>query len=244
MLTRTLLIRSLPVFTLSRSVPLSLSLTHSLTLSRTLSYALVPSHTLTLSCSLTLSHSLTYTLSLSGTLSRAHAHSLTSLLTRLTHRQATKGKREEIFYTMPEYENWKESLDGAPGWKIKYYKGLGTNTPKEAKEYFRDIDQHRLLFDYEGDEADELIDMAFNKKKADDRKDWILSIKVCALFATCSPLSLLLSPLSICFSVSPSLLRTLSLSLHSPLGSLPLSLSHSLYCSFPVLAGTLLVPWL
>mmetsp|Transcript_11822 Transcript_11822/g.47709 ORF Transcript_11822/g.47709 Transcript_11822/m.47709 type:complete len:1558 (-) Transcript_11822:87-4760(-) len=90
--------------------------------------------------------------------------------------KASKGKKEEVFYTMPEYENWKESLDGAPGWKIKYYKGLGTSTPKEAKEYFRDIDTHRLLFNYDGEEADELIDMAFNKKKADERKDWILSI--------------------------------------------------------------------
>ena len=128
---------------------------------------------------------------------------------------------------MPEYENWKESLDGAPGWKIKYYKGLGTNTPKEAKEYFRDIDQHRLLFDYEGDEADELIDMAFNKKKADDRKDWILSIKVCALFATCSPLSFLLSPLPICFPASPSLPRTLSLSFFPLSFGLPPSLTHT-----------------
>lgn len=104
--------------------------------------------------------------------------------------KATKGKKEEIFYTMPEYENWKESLNGAPGWKIKYYKGLGTNTPKEAKEYFRDIDQHRLLFDYEGEEADELIDMAFNKKKADDRKDWILSIKPETTFVDHSKASL------------------------------------------------------
>ncbi len=37
--------------------------------------------------------------------------------------QATKGKQKKVFYTMPEYENWKESLGGTTtGWSIKYYK--------------------------------------------------------------------------------------------------------------------------
>ena len=50
---------------------------------------------------------------------------------------ATKGKKTEVFYTMPEYDNFKEANDGSTrGWTIKYYKGLGTSTAKEAKEYF------------------------------------------------------------------------------------------------------------
>lgn len=37
--------------------------------------------------------------------------------------QATKGKQRMVFYTMPEYEAWKESLGGVTtGWSIKYYK--------------------------------------------------------------------------------------------------------------------------
>ena len=41
--------------------------------------------------------------------------------------QAIKGTQSRTFYTMPEYESWKESLGGTTrGWKIKYYKGLGT----------------------------------------------------------------------------------------------------------------------
>ena len=37
--------------------------------------------------------------------------------------QATKQKQRLVFYTMPEYEAWKESLGGSTsGWNIKYYK--------------------------------------------------------------------------------------------------------------------------
>lgn len=61
--------------------------------------------------------------------------------------QASKGKQTKTFYTMPEYESWKESLGGTTrGWRIKYYKGLGTSTSTEAKEYFADIDRHRKKF--------------------------------------------------------------------------------------------------
>lgn len=40
--------------------------------------------------------------------------------------QARKGARVHSFYTMPEYESWKEGLGsaGTSGWDIKYYKGL------------------------------------------------------------------------------------------------------------------------
>ena len=62
--------------------------------------------------------------------------------------QATKGKQRLAFFTMPEYEAWKETA--APGWTIKYYKGLGTSDKKEAQEYFADIDLHRKTFVHQG----------------------------------------------------------------------------------------------
>jgi len=51
------------------------------------------------------------------------------------------------FFTIPEYEQWAEGRD-LKGWKIKYYKGLGTSTSKEAKEYFSNIDTHQIEFEY------------------------------------------------------------------------------------------------
>jgi DNA topoisomerase-2 len=72
-----------------------------------------------------------------------------------------------------EYDAWKEEHNDGKGWKIKYYKGLGTSTSIEAKEYFSDLSQHKLDFEYTGDENVQDIEMAFSKKKADARKDWL-----------------------------------------------------------------------
>ena len=57
--------------------------------------------------------------------------------------------------------------------KIKYYKGLGTSTAKEAKTYFSAIDDHRILFEYGDNECDKMIELAFAKKFADERKLWL-----------------------------------------------------------------------
>lgn len=51
--------------------------------------------------------------------------------------------------------------------------GLGTSTSKEAKEYFTDMARHRIRFRYAGDEDDSSIDMAFSKRKIEDRKVWL-----------------------------------------------------------------------
>ncbi len=58
------------------------------------------------------------------------------------------------------------------GWKIKYYKGLGTSTSAEAKEYFEHMSDHEIEFEYD-EQACENLDLAFNKTRADDRKKWI-----------------------------------------------------------------------
>ena len=87
--------------------------------------------------------------------------------------KATKGKQSKVFYTMPEYEAWKEANDGTSGWSIKYYKGLGTSTANEAKEYFASLDHHRKSFVWQSDGDGDLIDMSFSKKRVVDRKAWL-----------------------------------------------------------------------
>merc|ERR1719305_559213 len=77
------------------------------------------------------------------------------------------------FFTLKEYHTWKARNNGGKGGKAKYYKGLGTNTSQEAKEYFKNIAKHEITFQYAGPEDDEAIDLVFNKKRADDRKEWI-----------------------------------------------------------------------
>jgi DNA topoisomerase-2 len=87
--------------------------------------------------------------------------------------KVTKGAETKSFFTQIEYEAWKEENDGARGWNAKYYKGLGTSTAAEAKEYFKAMDQHRMAFTWQSNKDGELIDMAFNKSRADDRKKWM-----------------------------------------------------------------------
>lgn len=86
--------------------------------------------------------------------------------------KAQKGNEVIPFFTIPEYEAWAAQRD-LKGWKIKYYKGLGTSTAKEAKEYFSALAQHRIEFAYEGREDEDAIELAFSKKKADARKEWL-----------------------------------------------------------------------
>ena len=71
--------------------------------------------------------------------------------------QVTKSKNEVPFYSLPEFENWRSTTENPHTWKVKYYKGLGTSTAKEAKEYFSDMDRHRIPFKYAGPEDDEAI---------------------------------------------------------------------------------------
>lgn len=62
--------------------------------------------------------------------------------------KATKGDTVHSFFTIPEYEQWALNQPNLKGYKIKYYKGLGTSTSREAKEYFSAIDQHHIEFEY------------------------------------------------------------------------------------------------
>ncbi|XP_041462217.1 DNA topoisomerase 2-alpha-like isoform X1 [Lytechinus variegatus] len=87
--------------------------------------------------------------------------------------KVSKGKETHPFYSLPEFEEWKEETQGSKSWKVKYYKGLGTSTMKEAKEYFSDMVRHRIPFKYKGPEDDEAIVLAFSKKRCEDRKTWL-----------------------------------------------------------------------
>ena len=84
--------------------------------------------------------------------------------------KAKKGTMELLFYNDGEYNKWKQEND-TKGWKIKYYKGLGTSTGKEFKEYFEN--KKIVLFEHNNETCTDAIDKVFNKKRADDRKDWL-----------------------------------------------------------------------
>ena len=87
--------------------------------------------------------------------------------------RAKKGNEVKLFYNDGEYMQWKDSLGqfGIKGWIIKYFKGLGTSTSKEFKEYF--ANKKIVNFIYNNEQSDDNIDKVFNKKRPDDRKTWL-----------------------------------------------------------------------
>jgi len=91
-----------------------------------------------------------------------------SLLTPIV--KATRSGKEEKFYSLSEFETWKTNHNNGKGYNIKYYKGLGTSTPKEGKEYFKDMKLVQYTWD---DEAQNNLTLAFCKKHTDQRKDWL-----------------------------------------------------------------------
>jgi DNA topoisomerase-2 len=87
--------------------------------------------------------------------------------------KAKKGNQELKFYNEGEYEQWKSNSE-TKGWTIKYYKGLGTSTKTEFREYFEE--KKFVGFEHTGVTSDDAIDMVFNKKRADDRKTWLETV--------------------------------------------------------------------
>jgi len=85
--------------------------------------------------------------------------------------KASKGSESKSFYTDSAFRTWYGS--GKSGWKIKYYKGLGTSTSAEARDYFKKIADLTVKFDMDTMTDDSII-LAFDKKKADARKTWLL----------------------------------------------------------------------
>lgn len=84
--------------------------------------------------------------------------------------KAKKNGQEKLFYNEGEYNLWKQEND-TKGWNVKYYKGLGTSTGKEFKEYF--ANKKIVYFNHEGSVSDNIIDMIFNKKRSEERKGWL-----------------------------------------------------------------------
>jgi DNA topoisomerase-2 len=91
---------------------------------------------------------------------------ITSLSTPIV--KAFKGKHVKIFYNLSEYDVWKES-DDAKGYKTKYYKGLGTSTSDEAKDYFVDIEDK--LINYFWQNVNNELNKELNEEEESEKED-------------------------------------------------------------------------
>lgn len=98
-------------------------------------------------------------------------------ITQLVKVTNKRDGRTLSFFSYPEYQRWKEANNNGEGWTVKFYKGLGTSSAAEAKQYFEAIAKHHVRFVYQDDEDRAALELAFAKDRmaADRRKQWILS---------------------------------------------------------------------
>ena len=85
--------------------------------------------------------------------------------------RASKGGKTVVFYNEGEYRDWLSKESEPKKWTLKYFKGLGTSTATEFKEYFSN--KKIVDFEYSGKNSDDIVDMVFNKKRPEDRKQWL-----------------------------------------------------------------------
>lgn len=110
---------------------------------------------------------------------------------------ASKGKQKNLIYSMSEYNKWKEDHEKEKGWKIQYYKGLGTHDSLSGKNCFSDLDDKlihytwpkityqevkrddwseeisRIMRPINQDLNEDAIRLAFEKERAGIRKHWL-----------------------------------------------------------------------
>ena len=101
-----------------------------------------------------------------------------------------KQKNVHEFYTLTEFDKWKETIDNLKQWTIKYYKGLGTSTSEEAKGYFTNIEKKNIKYlignemieDTDISKSKQKIELAFDKKKAEDKIELLSPASLLTIF--------------------------------------------------------------
>jgi len=89
--------------------------------------------------------------------------------------KATYKDKTFSFPNLRAYTTWRET-NTTNNWQIKYYKGLGTSTAKEAQEYFNNITNNTIdILDTQKQGPNPDVLLAFGKEKVNDRKEWLLN---------------------------------------------------------------------
>jgi DNA topoisomerase-2 len=119
--------------------------------------------------------------------------------------KARKGKVVKEFFNVAEFDSWQNSNSSPDGvsdgeskgkWHIKYYKGLGTSTAEEGKQYFGAFEKHRRSFVWQDATDDATISMAFAKDKANERKEWLLQAAADSAIKASAPSNATIAPLT------------------------------------------------
>jgi DNA topoisomerase-2 len=110
------------------------------------------------------------------------------IATPLVRVRKSSGKKREVlsFYSLQEYDAWRKgagefNVNGSGvdinQYTVKYYKGLGTSTSEEAREYFSDTSKtFKSYVAGSSTGTSDVIDLVFNKDRAKDRREWLTTV--------------------------------------------------------------------
>jgi DNA topoisomerase II len=106
---------------------------------------------------------------------RIHPTFIKRFATPVVKARDTRSKAVHSFFNMTDYDAWAAATPDFTNknrWDIKFYKGLGTSTNKEAKQYFSKMDDHVITVSREGDQDAEVVGTFFGTS-SDKRKDYM-----------------------------------------------------------------------
>jgi DNA topoisomerase II len=87
------------------------------------------------------------------------------------------------FFSLADFQRWRVSLkpEEVRKYYFKYYKGLGTSTAAEGREYFSAMDRHEIVMYRNINQPkldDVAIELAFSGDQIEGRKIWVSSYSV------------------------------------------------------------------
>ena len=85
---------------------------------------------------------------------------------------AKKGSERLFFYNREEFDVWTKECSNSRSYTIVYLKGLGSISRNDALKFFSDIPNHVKTVKFNKKMDFELMDMAFNKDRVEERRDW------------------------------------------------------------------------
>ena len=86
----------------------------------------------------------------------------------------TSGKHSgRVFYTDAEYRDYTNKHPEAKNASVKYYKGLGTSTDKDAKQYFTEWDKNVITINNNGQPSKDAVKLAFDAKMSAERREYL-----------------------------------------------------------------------
>jgi len=82
---------------------------------------------------------------------------------------ADKGNKRKYFYAH-DYDDFQNNIEKFKGWSITRAKGVGTLTPEDWKLA---LEKPTVIPIIKDENLAEVLDLIFNSKRADDRKEWL-----------------------------------------------------------------------